>query len=212
MVGIHSGSPATHLVCGTDHRSERPVLNADITIERIARRTAHLPDNHRGDLNVEGTELRRSTLERKDRDELVTIATALGAKPPSRARKSEIVDLIIASATTGGADDEPTEASADANGDAPEDDEDASTYHAGDDEFDFGEVTTKNKGGKGDSGSGRGRGKSKSDKAAKADKGDNAQKSEGNSNDDAPTERGNRRRRRRGRGGDNDGDAGPVNV
>lgn len=161
---------------------------------------------------MEATELRRSTLERKDRDELVTIATALGAKPPSRARKSEIVDLIITSATTGGADDEPTEASADANGDAPEDDEDASTYHAGDDEFDFGEVTTKNKGGKGDSGSGRGRGKSKSDKAAKADKGDNAQKSEGNSNDDAPTERGNRRRRRRGRGGDNDADSGPVNV
>lgn len=49
---------------------------------------------------VESTELRRSTLERKDRDELVTIATALGTKPPSRARKSEIVDLIIKTATT----------------------------------------------------------------------------------------------------------------
>ena len=53
---------------------------------------------------MEATELRRSTLERKDRDELVTIATALGAKPPSRARKAEIVDLIITSATTAGAD------------------------------------------------------------------------------------------------------------
>ncbi len=49
---------------------------------------------------VESTELRRSTLERKDRDELVTIATALGAKPPSKARKAEIVDLIITTATT----------------------------------------------------------------------------------------------------------------
>ena len=37
----------------------------------------------------------RSTLERKDRTELSTIAEALGRKPPSRAKKSEIVDLIL---------------------------------------------------------------------------------------------------------------------
>ena len=64
---------------------------------------------------MESTELRRSTLERKDRDELVTIATALGAKPPSKARKAEIVDLIITTATT-------DEAGGESSSDAPEDD------------------------------------------------------------------------------------------
>ncbi len=37
----------------------------------------------------------RSQLERKDREQLVVIATTLGKKPPSRARKAEIVDLIL---------------------------------------------------------------------------------------------------------------------
>ena len=39
--------------------------------------------------------MRRSTLQRKDRDELTQIAEALGRKPPSRARKGEIIDLIL---------------------------------------------------------------------------------------------------------------------
>ncbi len=39
--------------------------------------------------------MRRSTLQRKDRSELNQIAAALGAKPPSRARKDEIIQLII---------------------------------------------------------------------------------------------------------------------
>ncbi len=39
--------------------------------------------------------MRRSTLQRKDREELTRIATALGRKPPSRARKGEIIDLIL---------------------------------------------------------------------------------------------------------------------
>ena len=39
--------------------------------------------------------LERSTLERKDRAELATIADMLGRKPPSRAKKSEIIDLIL---------------------------------------------------------------------------------------------------------------------
>ena len=39
--------------------------------------------------------MRRSTLQRKDRDELTEIAAAMGTKPPSRARKGEIIDLII---------------------------------------------------------------------------------------------------------------------
>ena len=39
--------------------------------------------------------MRRSTLQRKDREELTMIATTLGKKPSSRARKGEIIDLIL---------------------------------------------------------------------------------------------------------------------
>jgi transcription termination factor Rho len=46
-------------------------------------------------MSVEPTTLERSALERKDRDELTTIAQALGAKPRPRARKAEIVQLIL---------------------------------------------------------------------------------------------------------------------
>jgi transcription termination factor Rho len=42
--------------------------------------------------------LERSVLERKERDELVTIAKALGAKPPARAKKADLVDLILQTA------------------------------------------------------------------------------------------------------------------
>ncbi len=54
---------------------------------------------------MDSTQLERGTLEGKDRDELTTIATALGGKPGSRARKAEIVDLILdlASGGTGSA-------------------------------------------------------------------------------------------------------------
>jgi transcription termination factor Rho len=41
------------------------------------------------------TQLERSVLERKERDELQAIARALGAEPPSRARKADLVDLIL---------------------------------------------------------------------------------------------------------------------
>ena len=44
---------------------------------------------------MDPTQLERDALEGKDRDELTTIATALGGKPGSRARKAEIVDLIV---------------------------------------------------------------------------------------------------------------------
>jgi len=40
-------------------------------------------------------QLERSALERKDRDELHTIAVAMGGKPGSRARKADIIDLIM---------------------------------------------------------------------------------------------------------------------
>ena len=37
----------------------------------------------------------RADLESKDKDSLIQIATALGGKPSSRSRKSEIIDLIL---------------------------------------------------------------------------------------------------------------------
>src|SRR5688500_15640225 len=64
-------------------------------------------------MSVEPTTLERSALERKDREELTTIAQALGAKPSSRARKAEIVQLILeltgVEAAGPGAGDGPTE-------------------------------------------------------------------------------------------------------
>ncbi|CAN5713966.1 hypothetical protein BH20ACT2_BH20ACT2_11560 [soil metagenome] len=39
--------------------------------------------------------IERSALEAKERDELATIAEAMGQKPPARAKKSDIVDLIL---------------------------------------------------------------------------------------------------------------------
>lgn len=166
---------------------------------------------------MEGTELRRSTLERKDRDELVTIATALGAKPPSRARKAEIVDLIITTATTNGGEDEggdaPVEENSGSNGGEPaaEGEEVVTTYHAGDDEFDFGEVTTKEKGGSRSKAKKKSDGKNADDKGSGGKGGGENAKAD-SSPEDGQTERGNRRRRRRGRGGDNDADSSPVDV
>ncbi len=83
---------------------------------------------------METSELRRSTLQRKDRDELHTIAVAMGGKPGSRARKAEIVDMILdlAGVTDGAngngdasapsdAGDERAASSADRGGDAASD-------------------------------------------------------------------------------------------
>ena len=42
--------------------------------------------------------LERSVLERKERDELKTIVEALGAKAPARAKKADLVDLILTTA------------------------------------------------------------------------------------------------------------------
>ncbi len=50
----------------------------------------------------------RSALEGKDRDELVTIATALGGKPGARAKKADIIDMIVD--LTGGGDSAPAPA------------------------------------------------------------------------------------------------------
>ncbi len=75
---------------------------------------------------METSELRRSTLQRKDRDELHTIAVAMGGKPGSRARKSEIVDMILDLA---GVSD-----GANGNGDAPGSADDQATASGAGDE------------------------------------------------------------------------------
>ncbi|MGQ0833220.1 MAG: transcription termination factor Rho [Microthrixaceae bacterium] len=46
-------------------------------------------------MSVDSTALEQSALERKDRDELLTIAQALGGSPPSRAKKADIITLIL---------------------------------------------------------------------------------------------------------------------
>ena len=43
-------------------------------------------------------QLERSILERKERDELQAIASALSLKPVARSKKSDIIDLILGSA------------------------------------------------------------------------------------------------------------------
>src|ERR671910_1665309 len=79
-------------------------------------------------MSVEPTTLERSALERKDREELTTIAQALGAKPPARARKADIVQLILeltgvepggGGATAGGDANGPEEATVDDDADTP---------------------------------------------------------------------------------------------
>ncbi len=63
---------------------------------------------------MDSTALERSALERKDRDELMTIAQALGGKPGSRAKKADIVDLILELTGVSGtpAEEAPAEAAA----------------------------------------------------------------------------------------------------
>ena len=166
---------------------------------------------------MDTTELRRSSLERKDREQLVTIAKAIGANPTSKARKAEIVDLIIATATAdaaadGAADGDGAEAdstsaqakgaSGDEGSDETSGEDDTTTYHAGDsEEFDFGEVTTK-------SGRSRGKGQNSRNDRNQGDRNNQGgSDSERSSNDGDGPEPGNRRGRRRGRNRDrNDND------
>jgi transcription termination factor Rho len=197
---------------------------------------------------VDTPELRRSALERKDRDELSTIATSLGVKPPSRARKAEIVDLILTTVTAGAADESPEpDAAPETDQPAPQPapkakapKESAAKGDGADggpeEEFDFGEVTTKSdsrggsdnkgrgdrnrdndKGDKGDKGgrnNGRDRNKGRND--AKSDGDDDRKNQNDNNQNDDEAGPGNRRPRRRGRGRDQgrdeqwDGD--PVRV
>ena len=132
---------------------------------------------------MEATEMRRSTLQRKDRDELTQIAEALGKRPGSRARKGEIIDLILDLAAGG---DGGGAASDDGTADGGEDtDGGKDTADGGEDTANGGENTD------GDENTADG-GK---DTTADA------------SLDDGRPEPGNRRRRRRGRDRDTRGES-----
>ena len=67
---------------------------------------------------MDSTALERSALERKDRDELLTIAKALGGKPPARAKKADIVDLVLQLTGVEGGADATAGATAGADGEA----------------------------------------------------------------------------------------------
>ena len=77
-------------------------------------------------MSVDATALERSALESKDRDELITIAKALGGKPPARAKKAAIVDLVLELTGVGAAPVEADTPAVSNDGTAPSADDAAS--------------------------------------------------------------------------------------
>ena len=172
---------------------------------------------------MDSTQLERGTLESKDRDELTTIANALGGKPGSRARKAEIVDMILdlTDAGSNGSSDgseatvdvpeveagygEPPaewEAAAAAATDADE----AQTDTGATDVAVTAEASVDEASDPGD-GQGRGQGRQDQNRGSQGDRGQRGQNQNRGPQGDQ-TEPGNRRRRRRGR----DRDEGPEEV
>ena len=147
--------------------------------------------------------MRRSTLQRKDRGELNQIAAALGAKPSSRARKDEIIQLIIDLTADGARISQPSvDAPVESAPAAP--DESEPDGRTADSSLAAGPDDDQN----GGNGQNRGNGE-----AVAADSRD-AHRTADRGDDDI--EAGNRRRRRRGRDRDRDRDDGwdgdPVAV
>ena len=172
---------------------------------------------------MDSTQLERGTLESKDRDELTTIANALGGKPGSRARKAEIVDMILdlTDAGSNGSSDgseatvdipdveagygEPPaewEAAAAAATDADE----AQTDTGATDVAMTAEASVDEASDPGD-GQGRGQGRQNQNRGPQGDRGQRGQNQNRGPQGDQ-TDPGNRRRRRRGR----DRDEGPEEV
>ena len=168
---------------------------------------------------MDSTELQSDSLEAKGRDELITIATALGGKPASRARKAEIVELILDLASGGTPSSANTEESEKAT---PPDVGDTATKDEEEPLADW-EIALKDEAeeeGKGDD----------SSKSLKSETSDNASSARASSSKDSDsrssnnnrekrnneyTEPGNRRRRRRGRGPegqDDSWDGEPVSI
>ena len=172
-------------------------------------------------------DLSKSKLASKDKDELTQIAQAMGGKPPSRARKADLIDLIMELAQGGPSESAPAASApaysadpmadvraAEGKAEAPKprrrrDAEPAPETAAADAD---GEPAEQDSNGNGNgNGNGRGGKAPKADRGNdKNDKGDNAEKNGGaTASDDADNgeggdqpEPGNRRRRRRGRNRD----------
>jgi transcription termination factor Rho len=185
---------------------------------------------------MDSTQLERGTLEGKDRDELTTIANALGGKPGSRARKAEIVDLILdltgggsngssngsasaAAPEVGAADEEPpaewevaVAATTDADEATPDttaSDEvaaDAQTTDAGPSDDLGSEDGADRSDGHGQGRSGQDRGQGRGQNQNRGQQGRGQNQNRGQQGEQADA--GNRRRRRRGR----ERDEGPEEV
>ena len=177
---------------------------------------------------MDSTQLERGTLESKDRDELTTIANALGGKPGSRARKAEIVDLILdltgtesngSSPDSTGSDEEPpaeweieaTTEEATVEEVTNEESEDASD---GAELQDDGKTDATTDQGDGEGGSDRADNRSPGQDSGRQNQGRGQHQNRGQQGD--PSEPGNRRRRRRGReresGPEEPWDGEPVEV
>ena len=177
---------------------------------------------------MDSTQLERGTLESKDRDELTTIANALGGKPGSRARKAEIVDLILDLTGTGsngsspdstGSDEEPpaeweieaTTEEATVEEATNEESEDASD---GAESQDDGKTDATTDQGDGEGGSDRADNRSPGQDSGRQNQGRGQHQNRGQQGDSSDP--GNRRRRRRGRerdsGPEEPWDGEPVEV
>jgi transcription termination factor Rho len=166
---------------------------------------------------MDSKELERSVLEKKDRTELQSIATAMGGKPASRARKAEIVDLILEMAGVGPAGSDPQAAdtkrsdTTDVDGDARERSggNGSSARDGGQKSTNRSDNDAKREPRADKSRDDRSGGRSDNESGARRDAKDDRPRGGGNSSgggggDDQP-EPGNRRRRRR-RGRDRDRD------
>ncbi len=177
---------------------------------------------------MDSTQLERGTLESKDRDELTTIANALGGKPGSRARKAEIVDLILDLTGTGsngsspdstGFDEEPpaeweieaTTEEATVEEVTNEESEDASDGTEPQDDRKTDATTDQDDG---EGGSDRAGNRSPGQDSGRQNQGRGQHQNRGQQGD--PSDPGNRRRRRRGRerdsGPEEPWDGEPVEV
>jgi len=177
---------------------------------------------------MDSTQLERGTLESKDRDELTTIANALGGKPGSRARKAEIVDLILdltgtgsngsSPDSTGSMEEPPAEWEVEATTEEAtveevtnEESEDASD---GAESQDDGKTDATTDQGDGEGGSDRADNRSPGQDSGRQNQGRGQHQNRGQQGD--PSEPGNRRRRRRGReresGPEEPWDGEPVEV
>jgi transcription termination factor Rho len=154
----------------------------------------------------------RSALESKDRQELATIAKAMGANPPARARKDELIDLILDLAENGGAgapeeksdgdamseqttEDEATEAKAEPE--AESDGAEKAKEKAADEKAEKSEREPRS--------NGSGRDRDQQQRGGQRNQGQRG----GGGGDDDEAEPGNRKRRRRGRSGPRERDDQP---